>query len=83
MDVAPTASPYKVKVCCAVDVLKMACTKELGVEAPPRCRSNPKGMRIFIFFVFVPAGEAISEALSNNRRIWLETKAFSKRKRKK
>lgn len=83
MPVAPTASQYKVKVCSAVDVLKMACTKELRVEAPPRCGSSPKGMRIFYFLFFIPAGEAIAEALSNNRRIWLETKAFSKRKRKK
>ena len=42
-----------------------------------------EGDAYFYFFVFVPAGEAIAEALSNNRRIWLETKAFSIRKRKK
>ena len=43
-----------------------------------------EGDAYFLFFVFCPrGGEAIAEALSNNRRIWLETKAFSIRKRKK
>ena len=54
----------------------------IGSRSAAAVRIKSEGDAYFLFFVFVPAGEAIAEALSNNRRIWLETKAFSIRKRK-
>lgn len=83
MPVAPTASPYKVKVCSAVDVLKMACTKELGVEAPPRCRSNPKWMRIFFIFCFGPRGGGYSGGAEQQSEDLVKNEGFQHKKKKK
>lgn len=83
MPVAPTASPYKVKVCSAVDVLKMACTKELGVEAPPRCRSNSKWMRIFFIFCFGPRGGGYSGGAEQQSEDLVKNEGFQHKKKKK
>lgn len=70
--------PYKVKVCSAVEVLKMARTKDCRVKATPRYRAKPKGMRFFIFFVFVPAGDAETGGADHSSEETLRNQGFQR-----